>query len=239
MFIQDVPSVSDSKISKESPKHSFLSDSKTSQTSIASSSFNPSPASQSRFVWDEGHWRTVAIYCRMSQECMWVYFFLFALNLTVLIWIFIEWKDHHVGVMILEIIITIGFIIELVFNWAVDGDEYLNDWFNRIDVAVCLFCVIALIVMLIEYSSGKFGVGVTIDNILIASRTLLRAIRLCIFAKKTHTTRVISKGATMNRVDFESNERVDFDSVLGGGKAIRPLNCAEEDDKDVQPNFVL
>jgi len=237
----DVQTTSESRISSESPKlPNYTSESKVSQDSTSISSFRPSKAGQSRFTWDEGHWRTAAIYCRMSQECMYVYVFLFVLNLSVLIWIFIEWEEHHVGVLILEIIITITFIGELLFNWTVDGEEYLKDWFNWIDLIVCLLCLIALLVMIVEYSSGEFGVGATVDNILIASRTLLRAVRLCIFAKKSHQTRVISKGARID-IDFGSDEQPTFDSYSGG--AIQPADPFADHsagrNQELQPNFIL
>eukprot|EP00494_Astrolonche_serrata_P000291 UN00294 len=105
------------------------------------------------------------IFCRSENDPILLLdiCFLVVLNISVLVWIIVEWGERDPGILALEIIINLALVLEISFNRIVEGEEFWKDWFNRVDVVICVLCLIALVIMFVEYAQDEdLGYGSSI-----------------------------------------------------------------------------
>merc|ERR1719319_2091158 len=120
-----------------------------------------------------------------------LYIVLIILNAFVLIWeIAAAGKENHAIVIILEAMINIIFIVELSVE-ILTQDNFWASWWNRVDVVICVLCVVMFITFLLievrvdeDPSDEQLAVDVDdLDQFLLFLRYSIQLFRICRFVK--------------------------------------------------------
>jgi len=134
-----------------------------------------------------------------------MYNMLIVSNIVVLVWEFTLGTNRWV-VIGLEMVVNVAYLLEIVIEIMTQGRaEYFANFWNCLDVLVCLVCLVLFGIFLDEdIPQNHIDIESSFDAVIIIFRYLLQFIRMSRFALKGKSNREKTK---LLDVVFEDQER--------------------------------
>jgi hypothetical protein len=95
------------------------------------------------------HWQTMAVRIQHTRQCFLAYLALCVLSMLTLIWE-LSAPSHSVGLIIVESLINVGFLVEVLTGICASQCNYFHSWPNVVDCVLCLVCISLNVVFVVS-----------------------------------------------------------------------------------------